>query len=551
LDDVEGALHATTALAMIEVALFQSEHGTRGPLVEIGIHHGKSFLCLAAGAAAGEALVAIDVFDQQELNLDRSGHGDVEKFRSHLNRFFPEARVRIVTSSSLAITGGDRALDLHDVRLFSIDGGHTSAVTRNDLEIADRSLAKRGICFLDDVLNPHWTGVLTGLTEFLARSGSLVPAVFVPNKLVLCRPGATELVKSLFRERLAFAREKTDLEFLAHPIDVYGQAKIVRALTANETLPLAETSFAGVDPFEVAPGDETAAGEGNRARITEVLSLVPLFVSHAQNLEDVILHRVLREVSSGFYVDVGAQDPDLDSVTQAFYETGWRGVNLEPEVRSFARLAAARPRDVNLCAAAGERPGRRRFFDVPNTGLSTLDVATADAHRARGFSILERDVEVVTLADVCAAHAPPDIHFLKIDVEGAERDVLAGCDFGRFRPWVVVVEATRPLEPKAAHLEWDGLLTGAGYSFRYFDGLNRFYLAAEKSDLSERLGAPPNTFDRWVPASTVRAEARTAALEGEVTYIRGSFSWRLTEPLRRVRAAAGRLRKRIRTRIRV
>jgi len=293
-----------------------------------------------------------------------------------------------------------------------------------------------------------------------------------------------------------------------------------------------------------------SAADLNRERVPALGVTGPRFVSHAQNQEDVILHRVLRDVSSGFYVDVGAQEPDVDSVTRSFYEAGWRGLNLEPDVQAFGRLAAARTRDVNICAAAGERPGRRPFFDIPGTGLSTLDVATAHAHRARGLVVLEREVEVVTLADVCAAHAPPVIHFLKIDVEGAERDVLAGCDFGRFRPWVVVVEATRPMQPDAAHLEWDALLTGEGYSFRYFDGLNRFYLAAEKGDLSERLGPPPNTFDGWVPASTVRVESQLAALEREVAYLRGSLSWRLTEPLRRVRAAAGRIRERIRARTR-
>ncbi|MCU0506725.1 MAG: FkbM family methyltransferase, partial [Chloroflexi bacterium] len=51
------------------------------------------------------------------------------------------------------------------------------------------------------------------------------------------------------------------------------------------------------------------------------------FVSHAQNLEDVMLWRALGDVGAGFYVDVGAFSPTEDSVTLAFSERGWRGIN--------------------------------------------------------------------------------------------------------------------------------------------------------------------------------------------------------------------------------
>ena len=53
-------------------------------------------------------------------------------------------------------------------------------------------------------------------------------------------------------------------------------------------------------------------------------------VSHAQNFEDVILNRALEDVESGFYIDIGANDPDIDSVTRYFYEKGWSGIKIEP-----------------------------------------------------------------------------------------------------------------------------------------------------------------------------------------------------------------------------
>ena len=168
------------------------------------------------------------------------------------------------------------------------------------------------------------------------------------------------------------------------------------------------------------------------------------FISYAQNFEDVMLWRALRHVENGFYIDLGAGHPDDFSVTRAFYDRGWRGINVEPTSR-IMRLAGARPRDVNIHAAVGHRADKLTLFVVEdNKDISTLDPMIAEEHRIAGWTIGESQVPVVTLADICREHVRTDVNFLKIDVEGAERDVLLGADLERFRPWIVIVEATAP-----------------------------------------------------------------------------------------------------------
>ena len=39
-------------------------------------------------------------------------------------------------------------------------------------------------------------------------------------------------------------------------------------------------------------------------------------ISYAQNFEDVVLNRVFHDVKDGRYIDVGAYDPVIDSVTR-------------------------------------------------------------------------------------------------------------------------------------------------------------------------------------------------------------------------------------------
>jgi len=228
------------------------------------------------------------------------------------------------------------------------------------------------------------------------------------------------------------------------------------------------------------------------------LRAVAIFISYAQNGEDAMLWRALRDVRDGFYIDVGAQDPRADSVTLAFYERGWSGINIEPVTESFRRLQKARPRDINLNVAIGDKPGILPFYRLPRTGLSTLDRAQAEEHRAAGFKVQVRQTPVVRLDAVCREHVRGTIHFLKIDCEGSERVALESADFNAFRPWIAVVEATRPNSQETSHHLWEPLLVSAGYRFVWFDGLNRFYLAQERFDaLSKHFETPLNVFDQY------------------------------------------------------
>lgn len=247
-------------------------------------------------------------------------------------------------------------------------------------------------------------------------------------------------------------------------------------------------------------------------------------ISYAQNYEDVILRRALSAVEKGFYVDVGANDPVEHSVTKAFYDAGWRGINIEPVPQWFARLEHQRPKDINLKIAAGAEKGAITFYDIPDTGLSTQDASLVERHRAeRGFDTVIRKVELDTLNSILEQHLVGDIHFLKVDVEGAEKDVLKGLDLSRFRPWIVVVESTEPLSQQENFEEWESLIVDFDYEMVYFDGLNRFYLAVEHRELAAAFATPPNVFDDFITLSQWQdrsaygdLKAKYARLEGEL-----------------------------------
>lgn len=237
-------------------------------------------------------------------------------------------------------------------------------------------------------------------------------------------------------------------------------------------------------------------------------------ISYAQNFEDVILERAFKNQPTGFYIDVGAWDDVKDSVTKHFYEKGWHGINVEPVPVYFAKHQQSRERDINLNIALLDKPGSCTLYAISDTGLSTFDVSHASDHRAKGFQVEEREVVVRTLEAICDEYATNiQIDFLKVDTEGTELHVLQGGNWSRFRPRVVVIEATLPLSQTPSHAEWEPFMLGQGYLLAYFDGLNRFYVREEEPDMVRHFSCPPNVFDSFIPYRTALAEKKVEDLE--------------------------------------
>jgi FkbM family methyltransferase len=223
------------------------------------------------------------------------------------------------------------------------------------------------------------------------------------------------------------------------------------------------------------------------------------FITYSQNYEDVLLWRALGHVKNGFYIDVGANDPVEHSVTKAFYDAGWSGISIEPLPAFHQVFMEQRPRDTNLAIAAGAENGELTLYDVPDVrGWASPEREVADLHQSEGYQVAELTVPVRTLASVCEDHVKGDIHFLKIDVEGFEGEVLRGMDFARWRPWLLVIEATLPNSRVTNHETWEHLVTSQRYRFVWFDGLNRWYVAEEHAELADAFGTPPNVFDEFI-----------------------------------------------------
>jgi FkbM family methyltransferase len=249
--------------------------------------------------------------------------------------------------------------------------------------------------------------------------------------------------------------------------------------------------------------------------------------SYAQNFEDVMLARCFPS-PRGFYVDIGANDPDIDSVTRVFYERGWNGINVEPLAKNFKRLKQRRPRDLNLQLAASDRDGEITFYEIGKWhGYSTTDAAIAAQHRKDGLKVIEHKTPMRRLASVLDEHARgKSIDFLSVDVEGAELSVLAGADLRRHRPKVILAESRLPVtvnmvdrffEVPDRAADYAKFLEPYSYLLAYRDGLNAFFVADEHKDLARHFFFPPGIADRLTHAASIRPyEEKIAKLRGKL-----------------------------------
>jgi FkbM family methyltransferase len=209
-------------------------------------------------------------------------------------------------------------------------------------------------------------------------------------------------------------------------------------------------------------------------------------ISYAQNLEDYYLSRAFEGQETGFYIDVGAGHPVAGNVSCWFYLHGWRGIVVEPQENLLELYSRIRPRDIREGCALGTQAGEVSFHQFGRLhGFSTVVAETAEAAAGFGDPFQTRRVRMDTLAALCTRHGVAQIDFLKVDVEGAEGDVLAGNDWTRFRPRVVICEILSPGSSENWR-EWERTLLGHGYDYVLFDDLNRYYVAREDKALLAR-----------------------------------------------------------------
>ena len=239
---VTGFLQSEVLLLLDALNSAQRAKQISGAIAEIGVHHGKLFIGLRLLQRGGEKSVAIDIFGDQELNIDGSGHGDYEKFANNVKLWSSMDDVVVHQGDSTKLEPAKlRELAGGNIRLFSVDGGHTDEIVYSDMKLAEATLADGGIVIADDVFNEYWPGVATGTLRYLNDGAKLTPFLIGFNKVFFTHAEYSEFyrgeVESALGGKLRLATASS--EFAGHEValvapqgakDILRKSELARSL---------------------------------------------------------------------------------------------------------------------------------------------------------------------------------------------------------------------------------------------------------------------------------------------------------------------------------
>jgi len=203
--------------------------------------------------------------------------------------------------------------------------------------------------------------------------------------------------------------------------------------------------------------------------------------SYSQKKEDIYIDSLLKNKPKGFYVDVGAHDPTRFSNTKRFYNKGWSGINIEPDVNRFKMFEDERYRDINLNIGIGKKKSIMHFYKfIPNT-LSTFSETEAKSYIKQNYELEKTtDVPIETLEQILDKYCEgKTIDFMSIDTEGFDTEVLMSNNWKKYKPTVICIESvkhTMENTSKRISLDQEGFLVSKGYIKKYDNNLNSIYL---------------------------------------------------------------------------
>lgn len=199
--------------------------------------------------------------------------------------------------------------------------------------------------------------------------------------------------------------------------------------------------------------------------------------SYSQLGEDVVVRHVFRKlgIEHPTYIDIGANDPQRFNNTALLYETGSRGIMIEPDPDVFKEIVRKRTCDINLNIGISDTDGEADFYLCNDDKRSTFSKEEVES--------ITRDIPFLTfqvmkikthtigfvIAEQCGGVFPD---FLSLDVEGLDYMVLKSIDYEKSAPKVICVETAYSYD------EIDQFLVSKGYTRISTTFLNSIYCNA-------------------------------------------------------------------------
>jgi FkbM family methyltransferase len=206
----------------------------------------------------------------------------------------------------------------------------------------------------------------------------------------------------------------------------------------------------------------------SRNVVTSVQEVLGLVTFHGRGGQDKwIAETVFPGVTDGFFLDVGSADGTFGSNTKALERKGWAGICIDPFPSNMEDRTCRMLKEV-VFSEAGKTMDFQAADDIG--GLSdTLDTWKEQADKAPTVKFT-----TTTLAEILErTKAPSFIHFMSLDIEGAELEALKAFPFAKHRIGAMAVEHNLE-EPKRSQIM--ALMKQHGYARVHTWSADDFYL---------------------------------------------------------------------------
>jgi len=168
-------------------------------------------------------------------------------------------------------------------------------------------------------------------------------------------------------------------------------------------------------------------------------------ISYSQSGEDLIVKYIFGclGLQSPDYIDIGAHDPFYLSNTAIFYESGSRGINIEPDPGLFKNFITYRPDDKNLNIGISNTEDVKDFYIINVPTLNTFSKEEAERYSSEGDYFISNTIKIKTdrIQNIITQHANNKFpQFMNIDAEGIDELIIDSIDFATNFPLVICIE---------------------------------------------------------------------------------------------------------------
>ena len=179
--------------------------------------------------------------------------------------------------------------------------------------------------------------------------------------------------------------------------------------------------------------------------LKKIFNKVGIGLNFSADGEDSIIIKWLGGIKNGFYIDIGSYKPLFGSNTFNFYIKGWSGICIDPNPGLKLKYFLLRPNDlfINSAVVLKKKNKKNFFYYYKNhSDLNTFSKKRMKIQKKlfKRFPTKTLNVDQLSSQNLAQLISDKEVHFLNIDIEGMEDNIIRFLIENKIFPWCIAIE---------------------------------------------------------------------------------------------------------------